>query len=488
MAATQRRQLTDAEKAAVLERQGMRCFIDDHPIETEADVEFDHIHPFSEGGTSAVDNIAVVCKKHNREKRNLSLTEYRDRLRLRKFFEGARKQRLDDLLREKLGVGKFGQPISVERAGEKITLYLEGGPAETQLLACPATGEKYFFAAVPAAFIKNDVELQPRALEPDRLWELYRHLLTHTQLQPAVCRLVNGSLLLFDGQHKVAAQIWAGREKLDCKIYVEPDVRRLKETNLSAHDKLRQMPFYTSTLLEKYSSMAKEDWEEFLLSPGPKNEAAFMNFMRTKSNLSRAEAIRRIRSMIYRDILEQPENELRDYIAEENRTRENPLSMYRLEKTFFAEFVASPPLTDEFESESYHRDEERDNFVRVLNIIVRRTLVDKWAPERKDTAHLKAARVFSAGALRAWVPLLRDALAPALQVFDGDDRKRLLYRNLTEDDFVRVEQLVSRLFSHKVWEDPDPELNDLRYDNAERARDMLKRSGLTPNWILGGNE
>src|SRR6266508_1991283 len=483
---TETRQISEAQKKAVLERQGMRCFIDDHPIESPDDVEFDHIHAFSEGGETAVENIAAVCKRHNREKRTLTLSEYRDRLALRRFFEGARKRRLDDLLAARLSASGFGRPLVFEARDGDAVLYLDEGTVVAPLVECPATKETYFFASVPVELVKNDIELQPRALEPERVWELYRHLLRHTQLQPAVCRLVGGSLLLFDGQHKAAAQVWAGRKAIDCKIYLDPDVRRLKETNLSAHDKLRQMPFYTSTLLEKYAVMASEDWEEFLMTPGAKTELAFVEFMRTKSNLSRADAVKRIRSMIYRDILEHPENELRDYIAEENRTRENPLTMSRLEKTFFAEFIAPPPLNDEFESENYHRDEERENFVRLLNLIVESTLAEKWAPERKDASHVKAARIFSAGALRAWVPFLRDALAPALQVFEQEDRKRLLYRELSDDDLDRASRLVERLFSPNVWEDPNPELNDLRYDNAERAKDMLRTWGLTPNWILGG--
>jgi hypothetical protein len=483
----ERRQISDAEKAQVLERDGLRCFIDGHPIESQDDVEFDHIQPWSEDGRTAIDNIAVVCKRHNREKRNLSLSEYRDRIALRRFFEGAKKRRLDDLLSERLGASGFGKPVSIEfRDGEAIT-YLDGGPQRAPVLTSPATGEKYFFASVPVALIRNDGELQPRALEPERLWELYRHLLRHTQLQPAIARFVDGKLLVFDGQHKAAAQVWAGRNSIDCKIYVDPDVRRVKETNLSAHDKLRQMPFYTSTLLEKYAVMASEDWEEFLMSSGPKTENAFVDFMRAKADLSRADATKRIRSMLYSDILEHPDNQLRDYIAEENRTRDNPLTMYRLEKTFLAEFIAPPPLADEFESEAYHRDEERDNFVRLTNKIVERVLAGRWAPERKDAAHATAARVFSAGALRAWVPFLRDALAPALQVFEHEERKRLLYREMDESDFENVDRLIDRLFSHKVWEDPDPELNDLRYDNAERAKEMLRRWGLTPNWILGGD-
>jgi len=245
------------------------------------------------------------------------------------------------------------------------------------------------------------------------------------------------------------------------------------------------MPFYTSTLLEKYAAMATEDWEAFLTSPVPKTEANFVEFMRARANLSRADAIKRVRSMIHRDVLDHPDNQLRDYITEENRGRQNPLTMYRLEKTFFAEFVASPPLNDEFETDSYHRDEERENLVRLVNLVVRRTLVGRWAPERNDSEHRKAARLYSAGALRAWVPLLRDALAPALRLFDEEERKRLFYRFLDDREFAVIEQLLDRLFSHKVWVDMNPELNDLRYDNAERAKEILKGQGLTPGWILG---
>jgi hypothetical protein len=124
--------------------------------------------------------------------------------------------------------------------------------------------------------------------------------------------------------------------------------------------------------------------------------------------------------------------------------------------------------------------------VRLVNRIVELGLVDKWAPDRKDAAHQRAARIFSAGALRAWVPFLRDALAPALGIFETEERKRVLYRPIDDEGFATIDKLVQRLFSRKVWDDPDPELKDLRYDNAERAKEMLRKGGLTPNWILGG--
>jgi hypothetical protein len=391
------------------------------------------------------------------------------------------------LLEAKLGVHGYGQPLNIELKDGRAILYLDSGRFETPIAECPATHESYFFAVLPASVLRNDGELQPRALEINRVWELYRHLLTHTQLAPAVCRIVGNSVLLLDGQHKAAAQIWAGRDRVDCKIYIDPEVRRLKETNLSAHDKLRQMPFYTSTLLEKYAGMAREDWESFLAGPGAKTEATFVEFMRTKYNLSKADGIKRIRSMVYQDVIESPANvHFRDYIAEENRARSNPITISKLEKTFFAEFVTAPPLNDEFESESYHRDEERDNLVRLFNLVVEHALADRWAPERDDAAHKRAARQFSAGALRAWVPFLHDALAGGLQLFDTEDRRRIFYRELGDAEFAIIQRLLQRLLTHKVWEDPSPELNDLRYDDAERAKEMLRAQGLTPNWILGG--
>ncbi len=480
-----KRQISEAEKQIVLQAQGNRCFVDGAPFENEAEIEFDHVNPFAEGGQSEIANIGAVCRKHNRDKSTLSLSEYRDRLALKRFFEGAKKRKLDDLLDSRLGAKGYGQPLKVEIAGDKATLYLESGPQETPLATCPATGERYFFTALPVSLLRNDTELQPRPLEVERVWELYKHLRSHTQLAPAVCRLVDGHVLLFDGQHKGAAQVWAGRTALDCKVYVDPELRRLKETNLSAHDRLRQMPFYTSTLLEKYADMASEDWETFLLSSGPKTEAAFIDFMRIRANLTAAEAGKRVRSLIYRDILEHKQNRFRDFIEEENRGRKNPITLGRLEKTFFAEFIASPPLHDEFESEAYHRDEEREHVVRLLNLVVDHALADRWAPERNDGEHQKAARLFSAGSLRAWVPFLRDAIAPSLQLYTDDERGRVFYRELDEKDWQVVERLLRRLLSHKLWMDADPALGDLRYDNGQRAKQILRDAGLTPGWILG---
>jgi hypothetical protein len=159
--------------------------------------------------------------------------------------------------------------------------------------------------------------------------------------------------------------------------------------------------------------------------------------------------------------------------------------MSRLERTFFAEFVAPPPLTDEFETDPYHRDEERENIVRLFNVIVSASLEGSWAPERNDDAHRKAARLFSAGSLRAWVPLLKHAIAPTLLLFTPQQQAKILYRELSDEQFTTIAGLVNRLLGHKIWVDTDPALHDLRYDNAERAAGILESQGLTVTWLIG---
>jgi hypothetical protein len=283
----------------------VRCYVNNHQIEDESEIEYHHIKPYSEKGPTEVSNLAPVCKDHHRRIGTLSITEFRARLELETFFKVPQDRKLDDVLNEKIGSGKYGKELKTEVSGNSIKVYFEDRTAavELPLYDCPATHFKYFFITLPLTYIRNDGELQPRPLEVKRLWELYGHLLTHTQLAPAICRLTNGSVLLFDGQHKSAAQIWAGRKEVECKVYVEPDTKVLKETNLAAHDKFRQMPFFTSVLISKWADIFKEEWEEYVQMEGEKSEDGFVDFLVRKGK-KKLDALNMIRSHIYDSILE----------------------------------------------------------------------------------------------------------------------------------------------------------------------------------------
>jgi hypothetical protein len=489
-----KRQITDSEKQEVLAKQRrngvLYCFVDDHPIENEQDVEFHHIKPFSEDGPTEVSNIGAVCRDHHRRIRTLSLSEFRDQLAMARFFEHPAQRRLDDLLELKLLAGGFGHKLSIDgdRRTQIVIKFTDPikAPQTCSVFACPATGMHYFYSVLPIEYICNDAELQPRPLEQKRVWELYRHLTAHTQLAPAVCRLVENKIMLFDGQHKSAAQIWAGRKILDCKVYIDPDIRLLRDTNLIAHDKLRQMPFFTSTLIAKYSDIFKQEWDEYIERPGAKNENDFVAFLRAHGK-STADAKKMLQMAIEQDVIEATDNRLSDFIAERNRTRKNPVSISILEKTFFREFILSPPIDVEFEGADDFREEEKKNIIKLLSIIAEKQLVGRWNPEANNAAHQKAERIFGAGALRAWVPMLRDVVAQILQLYDAKDRDKVLFRVINDQQWGLIEGRIDRLFSHKVWEDPNPDVvSQLKINAVEQVRGFLSSQGLTVNWVLCG--
>jgi hypothetical protein len=170
--ASLKRQITDPEKQQVLAQQRrngvLYCFVDDHPIENEGDVEFHHIKPFSDDGPTEIANIGAVCKEHHRRIRTLSLSEFRDQLAMARFFEHADPRRLDDLLEFKLSSNGFGRKITCDGdLHSQITLHFtdpEQPPQTCSVFSCPATSMRYFYSVLPIAYICNDTDLQPRPL------------------------------------------------------------------------------------------------------------------------------------------------------------------------------------------------------------------------------------------------------------------------------------------------------------------------------------
>src|SRR4030042_2720405 len=69
------------------------------------------------------------------------------------------------------------------------------------------------------------------------------------QLQPSLATLsVEGNngqarILVFDGQHKAAAQLYARRDRLFVRVFVNYNRDHLKQTNYRAHTKLAQVHF-----------------------------------------------------------------------------------------------------------------------------------------------------------------------------------------------------------------------------------------------------
>ncbi len=361
-----KRQITESEKEKLIlkYRQSdgfVHCFVDNEKIENEKDIHFDHIEPYAKIAETAIDNIAPVCKNHNLAKKDMTLSEYRDKLQMKVFFQNfeskGKQAKLNDVLKLNYN-NDFGYPVQYDFESEKMQItvkYFQDknkiNPPKIEInkvYSCPITKMNYFYGLISTKNIINDgkeeadLELQPRPINPDHLWNLYRHLRVNPQLQPSICRIDGneGRILVFDGQHKAAAKIWAGADMIEAKIYIEPDVVRLMRANLVAHDKLKQLRFYSSIIADKMAQLYGANWQRYIEIEDQKSEKGSCTFIKYAEDKPDDKPDKQIEAFLMTSILRNEENIFSQYVAPENKTgKQYAISWDSLKKYYFRHFL-----------------------------------------------------------------------------------------------------------------------------------------------------
>ncbi len=514
MAGSTKRQITESERAMLISKYRrpdgfIHCYIDDNIIEKEKDIQFDHIEPFTKVQGTYIDNMGPICGKHNLAKKDMTLSEYRDKLNMENLFKEYELKgiqlKLNDVLDFKYGTN-YGYPIEYKydiNSMKIIIKYFQDRikvnlPREEvyPVYQCPATEMLYFYALVPTRNILNDgkegseLEMQPRPLRLDHLWNLYRHLRINTQLQPSICRIDKhdgSNIFIFDGQHKAAARIWSGKERIEVKVYIEPDKFKLMSTNLVAHDNLKQLRFYSSILAEKLSQLHGINWQKYIETPSPRSEKGFCNFLRYAENKTEEKAEKQIEAFLMTSILNDESNQFSKFVAPQDKTgKQYAISWDSLKKYYFRYFLAKPPLSVEIDSKNDFRNEEIKNNIRLLNILAKVILIDKWNPSEANDMHKKAERIFRPGAIMVWFPILRDVIYNKLDIYNPEDAKYLLFRNIPDDKWAVLENYINKMFGHIIWIDRDPNIDVvLGNKKLDPTRELFIQKGFTSQWILG---
>jgi len=510
-----RRQLTEAEKADMIAKHRnadgfVRCFIDNNIIENEKDIQFDHIVPWANIKNEAYkDNMAPVCRKHNLAKKDMTLSEYRDKLHMEslfsKFESDGRQLKLNDVLAAKYN-SNFGFSIeyNLDKPSKRIKIkYFQDKdkikiPIEEiyPVFQCPITKMEYFYAQAPSKNVLNDgiegseLELQPRPLIFPHLWDLYRHLRVNTQLQPSIGRIDNNdgkTIFIFDGQHKAAARIWAGEEKIELKIYIEPEKIKLIRTNIIAHDKLKQLKFYSSILADVMGKLYGVNWQRYVESSSEKSEKGFCNFIKYAENKNDDKPEKQIESFLITSILKDEDNRFFRFVAPETKTgKQYAISWDSLGKYYFRYFLAKPPLNVEIDSKDDYRNQEIKNNIKVSNILAEEILIDKWNPMESNEQHKKAERIFRPGSIKVWLPMLREVIFNRLGIWNPDEARYLLFRSISEEKWTNIENYIKRMFSHQIWLEKDPNIDVvLGNQNMELTKELFFQKGFTTQWILG---
>jgi hypothetical protein len=498
-----KRQLNEADKAHILELHGRKCFATGHVIPDGEPVQFDHIVAFSRDGVSELDNIAPMCAQHNKEKGALPLQDFRTKLRLQDFFQTGEKLTLKHLLKymkEKGDLMSFAAPVSITQDNGSINVESAGRKYTQTVYLCPTTHWQYFYATLDVDVLDSDddkdsqIGLQPRYLIFDRVFELYRHFQQHPVLQPSLGRIVDNHIRLFDGQHKVAALLWNGRRIFECKIYVDPEIRLLNQTNIDAHDRFSQARFFSSVMVMKLGSQFGADFENYknLEDGKAKTEAGFMEYLSLRDNtLTKAQLNQRFRSYLYNSVLREQENKMSAFVSESNRsTADKPLTIDLLTKSLFSNFLYREPTEDNMTTEEHKRDDEMRNMVGLMNFIYELALA-QWNPNagENDEKQRKLNRMFRSKSMMAWTELLRDAVCGKLEIHDADDWVRPFYRPLTEAQLTQVKNVVLRLANWKIWSAPaNEDIDRVLADNKSEVKDWFRKKGLTTGYLMGAPE
>lgn len=404
-------------------------------------------------------------------------------------------------LKDRNQLASFGAGCVLTPTNGKVTLDSAHGKFTYDLLDCPTTGWKYFYAILPVELVDSDDDqdhqfgLQPRFLILDKVFELFRHFQNRPVLQPSIGRFAGGKIVFFDGQQKAAALLWAGRRKFECKIYINPDVRVLNQTNISAHDKFAQLRFFSSVMVLKLGSQFGKDFEDYKNREDqePKSEEGFLEYLEQKDpTLTQGERNKRFRSYLYNSILEERENRLGKLVSAGNRSsNETPLTVDMISKSFFANFLNTEPVEDNLASPSaYKRDQEIASNVKLMNLFFDLSLCN-WNPAApaNDHTRIRLERIYASKSIMAWTEILKAAICAKLELTDEEDRAGPFYRDLSESDWAKIKVMVERLLNWTSWSAPTNSEIDSQLSNSKSVlKTWFKSKGLTTSYLLGASE
>lgn len=499
MAVTLTRQISDAEKIIILERFGKVCYATGHDINDDSNIQYDHIKAYADKGASEIDNIAPMCREHNLKKGRLPLEDFRTKLKLEEFFGKGQALTLKDELKyfkESKMISNFGQSCFSETTGNQIELEIDDKTTVHQVFTCPTTDWKYFYALIPVEAINSDddedgeIGLQPRYLILDKVFNLYRHFQKHPVLQPSIARLYKDKILVFDGQHKIAAMLWGGRQQFELKVYINPEPQVLNNTNIAAHDKFAQTRFYSSIMVSKLGSQFGKQFEDYKNKEDgvKKSESGFVQHLRLSEELTAGEANKRFNSFLYNMVLEPEQNKVATLVSKSNRSStEYPLTVDMLSKSIFSNFLYRKPLEEDMASKHYKREQEINNVIQLFNILYEEVL-HSWDSKKdsKDSNQNKLSRMFRSKSIMSWTEILKDSISAKLEIIDADEKAMLFYRDLSEENFEKIRNIVRRLVEWSVWASPqDSEIDRILADNKSEIKKHMKNKGLTAGYLLG---
>lgn len=489
-------------------QQGGRCFISGEPIDlSQHEVELDHITALARGGPDNEANLALVLAHHNRSKglRDLELQR-----RLFAFSRDLQQHEKSNPKNPLFTVGHVleklcgdGRQVSLSWLNEStVRLAWTTAAGEPRTLDVPVVDDissqelvrASCFGRFPPEIVHHS-DLNPRSihdLEP-MIEEFY---LKRPQMQPSLAYFeatqpggTVGRLMLFDGQHKAAAQLYNGAEGLLCRVFLpRPNwtadmfsafVDELRRTNFRAHTKLAQLHFAQFTEDKVGHTLYLDKREEVSRALKDQNtdgkhlsEEKLYKFLRDMNPDDAKEFKAHHASYLRYEVLTSKELDLVKFVETVSaRSRRYPIS-YDTLKTLVDSFLFGKLAEEPLEDTEPKRLAERDNLAHLLDLLAEEALNGHFKlelgiykldekieedPHSVPADHLRAYRLFRKAAVSVWGDVLRDAVAHYLvirgRLAKNWHKDRPLWAEIDTTEWNAVRRGIRAVLSHKVWID-----------------------------------
>ncbi len=464
--------------------QNHQCFICEEDIDLDLNnTNIDHIVPLANKGKDNEENFAVTHESCNKSKQDADLKIAKILQKLIKIQKNVqadsnKSASLKDILKKYNG-SKFEFKNKIESNTLKFSFTDIGDnqTQQTQIFTDNLSNEKSCFIEAPIEYLFHDEIINPRGINNSIRKLIKEFDKKNPQLHLSLARIDNGKLKIFDGQHKAVAQILLGTKKLVVRVFLEPNIDVLTETNTNAGSSLRQIAFDKSIMRQLNNTLYSERVKKYQIAHELKED----NYSFSEQQLidyfkgDRANIKKYIVDSIKHSITTLKDNKLKDYIDFDGKAKELPISYSAFDKTILSSFVSNKlilrePIDFKTDEGSNPREIEIIQIVRVLNILADNIYINKFIPEvgtarieqniinKKDTditdEHLIAYRMSKEEVLVNWLKYLKKVIttyfATTGQMIDDN---KIFQTQFDDRLWINIENFVKNLSLLPLWKD-----------------------------------
>ena len=310
---------------------------------------------------------------------------------------------------------------------------------------------------------------------------------------------------MFDGQHKAVARILLGSKRIVLRLFINPNLDRLIETNTNAGSTLRQIAFDKSIMRQLNNTLYYETIARYQKEHGYNSD--YFDF--SESQLvayfkgENANIRKYIIDSIKHTITHSPENKLKAFIDFEGKSKNLPISYSAFEKTFLSTFIDSKLILDtnlnyKIDEGENPREVEITQIIKLLNIIAERVYIGKFNPEvgvtrieqkiidKNDTditnVHLIAYRMSKEEVLYNWLQYLKKVI----EAYFTSTGKIYQANKLFQEPFPdilwsNIEKFMKNLSELPLWSDKSMASTHFSGKNNYDFWKTVFETGKTPN-------